>query len=257
MRFHPTARGMFVVLAFVAGLGACSLPTNEGVTPIDADGHPPEIAFTTTTSTTTTTTTTPPPPTSVPPVTTAPTTPPPPTTEAPASTGVDVYYVDSNDGMQRLQRPLADPVSLQSVITELEQPRDDVASYRLRTALEPDLIGSAIPERGVLTVSLNGSVWEPMNEPNKRLAIAQMVLTFTSFTIPGAGNIGSVVLQVDGTPIPVFPPDGTTLDPGTPVVFQDFATSVLGTNDTTTTTVPPETTVPPTQTTAAPTGPTQ
>jgi hypothetical protein len=95
-----------------------------------------------------------------------------------------------------------------------------------------------------------------MNEAKKRLAIAQMVLTFTSFTVPGEGNIGSVVLQVDGTPIPVFIPDGTTVDPGTQVVFQDFA-SMLGTSDTTTTTVPPETTVPPTQTTSAPTGPNQ
>jgi hypothetical protein len=257
MKFRPIAVHVYVVLALSAALSACSLPTNEGVTPIDADGLPPEIALTTTTSTTTTTTTAPPPPTSVPPATTAPTTPPPSTTEAPAATGVDVYYVDSNDGIQRLQRPLADPVSLQSVITELEQPRDDVSStYRLRSALEPNLIGSAVPDRGVLTVSLNGSVWEPMSDRNKRLAIAQIVLTFTSFTIPGEGNIGSVVLQVDGNAIPVFIPDGTTVDPGTPVVFQDFAATVLGTGGTTTTTAPLETTVPPTETTP-PAGPTQ
>jgi len=255
---RPTARRVCVALVLSAALAACSLPTNEGVTPIDADGLPPEIVNPTTTTTTTTTTTLPPPPTSVPPATTAPTTPPP-STNAPAATApVDIYYADNSDNMQRLQRGLLEPVSLQSLITQLEEPLDDIASYGVRTTLEPDLIGSAIPERGVLTVSLNGSVWEPMNEAKKRLAIAQMVLTFTSFTVPGEGNIGSVVLQVDGTPIPVFIPDGTTLDPGTPVVFSDFASTVFGaTGDTTTTTVPPETTVPPTQTTAAPTGPTQ
>jgi hypothetical protein len=253
---RPTARRVCAALVLSAALGACSLPTNEGVTPIDADGLPPEIVNPTTTTTTTTTTTLPPPPTSVPPATTAPTTPPP-STNAPAATAaVDIYYADNSDNMQRLQRQLLEPVSLQSVITQLEQPLDDIASYGIRTALEPILIGSAIPERGVLTVSLNGSVWEPMNEAKKRLAIEQMVLTFTSFTVPGEGNIGSVVLQVDGIAIPVFIPDGTTVDPGTPVVFQDFATSVLGTSGTTTT-APSETTVPPTQTTAAPAGPTQ
>ena len=199
-------------------LGACSLPADEGVTPIDADGLPPEIANTTTTSTTTTTTTTPPA-----------------TDEraagdhgaddAAATTDrrlrrrrrqpVDIYYADrATDGMQRLQRQLLEPLSLQSVISQLEQPPDDLASYGVRTALEPDLIGATILERWVLTVSLNGSrVREPMNEDQKRLAIAQMVLTFTSFTVPGEGNIGRWSFQVDGTPIPVFIPDGTTRRP--------------------------------------------
>ncbi len=254
---RPTARRMFLVIALATAFGACSLPASEGVTPIDADGLPPEIANTTTTSTTTTTTTAPPPPTSVPPETTAPTTPPAPTNPPASTAPVDIYYADrAAGGMQRLQRQLLEPLSLQSVISQLEQPPDDLGLYGVRTALEPGLIGFTDLERGVLTVSLNGSVWEPMSEEQKRLAIAQMVLTFTSFTVPGEGNVGFAVLDVDGTPIPVFIPDGTTLDPGTPVVFEDFASSVLGTTGATTTTVPAETTIPPTQTTA-PSGPNQ
>jgi hypothetical protein len=254
---RPTRR-LCVVVALCAALGSCSLPANEGVTPIDADGLPPEIANTTTTSTTTTTTTAPPPPSSSPPETTPPTSPPPPSTNSPVSTApVNLYYVDrAIDGMQQLERQLPEP-SLQTVIGQLEQPPDDLGLYGVRTALEPGLIGLTDAQRGVLTVSLNGPVWEPMGEDAKRQAITQMVLTFTSFTIPDEGNIGSVVLQVDGVPIPVYIPDGTTVDPGTPVVFQDFSATVLGTTGATTTTSAPETSQPPTQTTAVPTGPTQ
>ena len=68
-----TRRGSGGLLALAITLGACSLPADEGVTPIDADGLPPELRDTTTTSTTTSTTTTVPVPTSVPPETTAPT----------------------------------------------------------------------------------------------------------------------------------------------------------------------------------------
>lgn len=255
---RPTIRRVCLILALSAALGACSLPADEGVTPIDADGLPPEIANTTTTSTTTTTTTTPPLPTSIPPETTAPTTPPP-STNAPASTApVDIYYADiATAGMQRLQRGLLEPLSVQSVISQLEHPLDDVPSYGVRSAVREDLIGFTDLSRGVLTVSLNGAIWDTMSEEDRRQAIAQIVLTFTSFTVPGQGNIGAVVLDVDGTPIPVFPPDGTTFDPGTQLVFDDFASLVLGTTGATTTTAPPETTAPPTQTTAPPTGPNQ
>jgi hypothetical protein len=258
MRRSGRCRGS--ALWFIAiVLGACSLPADEGVTPIDADGLPAEIANTTTTSTTTSTTTTLSPPTSVPPETTAPTLPPP-STNPPASTApVNIYYADrATGGMQRLQRLLLEPLSLQSVISQLEQPPDDLASYDVRTALEPNLIGPTSIDRSVLTVSLNGAVFDAMNDDEKRLAIAQMVLTFTSFAVPGEGNIGSVIVQVDGNPIAVFLPDvGTTTDPGTPVVFDDFSSLVVGTTGATTTTISSGTSVPPTQTTAPPPGPSQ
>jgi hypothetical protein len=260
MTTRTTRRRVLALCALPLALGSCSLPANEGVTPINADGLPPEIANTTTTTTTTSTTTTVPAPTSVPPETTAPTSPPP-STAPPASTSpVDIYYADrATDGMQRLRRGLPEPLTLQSVISQLEQPPDDLPSYDVRTALEPGLIGASGLDRSVLTISLNSSVWDVMSEDQKRLAIAQIVLSFTSFSLPDQGNIGSVVMQVDGTPIGVFiPAEGTTRDPGLPVYFDDFSTMVVGTTGaTTTTTAPPATTAPPTETTAPPTGPSQ
>ena len=126
------------------------------------------------------------------------------------------------------------------------------------TTLEPGLIGPTSLARSVLTVSLNSPVFDAMNDDQKRLAIAQMVLSFTSFAVPGEGNIGSVIIQVDGIPKAVFiPREGTTRDAGLPVYFDDFSTMVVGTTGATATTAPPETTEPPTQTTAPPSGPSQ
>jgi len=102
----------------------------------------------------------------------------------------------------------------------------------------------------VLTASLNSAIFDAMSEDGQREAIAQMVLTFTSFSVPGAGNIGSVIVQVDGVPIPVFKPsDGTTSEPGAPVYFDDFSTLIVGTSNSPPTTAPATS---PTQSTAPP-----
>jgi hypothetical protein len=236
-------------------LFGCNLPADEGVTPIDPDDLPLALANTTTTSTTTTTTTTVPPPTSEP-VETDPTTSTS-STIAVATAPVDLYYVArAADGMQLIIRQLAAPLSLDSVISQLQQPPPElIEGFNVRTALSDGLITGRVLERSVLTVSLNSAIFEAMSEDEQREAIAQMVLSFTSFAVPGAGNIGSVILQVDGVPIPVFKPaDGTTSEPGAPVYFDDFSTLIIGTNNTPPTTAPA--TTPPTQSTAPPpTGP--
>jgi hypothetical protein len=235
-------------------LWACSLPTDETVTQFDADELPGALVNTTTTTTTTTTTV---PPTTAPPTSdpteSAPTTSTT-TTIATVTEPVSLYYTDNaTDGMQRVQQLLPPPVQLQTIVSELESPRADLAAYRVRTALVPGLIGSTELSRAILTVSLNGSIFEPLTEDDKRHAIAQMVLTFTSFAVPDQGNIGAVVFQVDGVPIPVFVHStGTTIAEGTPVVFDDFATLIVGTSATPSTTPPSTELAPPTATSAPP-----
>ena len=247
-------RRIAALLALPLVMWACTLPADERVTPIDPDDLPRELANTTTTSTTTTTTTTTPPSTSEP-VETDPTTSTS-STLAVATAPVDLYYVArAADGMQLIIRQLAAPLSLDSVISQLQQPPPElIEGFNVRTALSDGLIAGRTLERSVLTVSLSGAIFDAMNEDDQRQAIAQMVLTFTSFAVPGAGNIGSVILQVDGVTIPIFKPaDGTTSEPGAPVYFDDFSTLIIGTNNTPPTTAP---TVPPTQSTAPPpTGP--
>jgi hypothetical protein len=232
---------------------ACSLPTDDSVTPINADQLPPALADTTTTSTTTTVPTTDPPDTSEPPETVVETTTTTTTTPASITTPVRIFYTDSaTDGIQEVRRLLFEPVTLEDVIAELETLPTDLEPSGVDTALAPNLIAITTLDRGVLTVSLTSAVFDPMSDDQKREALAQMVLTFTTFAIPGAGNIGSVVVQVDGTPIPVFiPADGTTREAGLPVVYDDFSTLVIGAPGSTTTTAAP-TTEPTPATTAAP-----
>ena len=142
-------------------------------------------------------------------------------------------------------------VSLDGVISQLQQPPPELEVFGVKTSLSDGLITGRLLERSVLTVSLNSAIFDAMSEDGQREAIAQMVLTFASFSVPGAGNIGSVILQVDGVPIPVFKPsDGTTSEPGAPVYFDDFSTLIVGTSNTPSTT---PATVPPTQSTAPPT----
>jgi hypothetical protein len=244
-------RRVAALLALPLVLIGCNLPADEGVTPIDPDDLPLALANTTTTSTTTTTTTTVPPVTSEP-VETDPTT----TTSstlAVATAPVDLYYVGRTvDGMQLIIRQLPAPVSLDSVISQLQQPPPELDVFGVDTALREGLITGHVLERSVLTISLNSAVFDAMSEDDQREAIAQMVLTFTSFAVPGAGNIGSVIVQVDGVPIPVFKPaDGTTGEPGAAVYFDDFSTLIVGTTNTPPTTAPTGS-APPTQSTAPP-----
>jgi hypothetical protein len=233
---------------------ACSLPTDDNVTPINADQLPPGLTDTTTTTTTTTVPATSPPSTSEPVETVEETT----TTTSPAvqTRPVEIFYPDNaTDGIQGLRRLLPEPVTLEAVILQLETPPTELDQFGVGTALAPNLIADTTLDRGVLTVALNSTVFDTLGEDQKREAIAQMVLTFTSFAVPGAGNIGSVILQVDQTPIPVFiPADGTTREAGLPVVYADFATLVIGNpgSGTTTTSAPPTTAPPPPGTTAAP-----
>ncbi len=247
----PLRTRLVLLCAVPLLLWACSLPTDETVTQFDADELPGALVNATTTTSTTTTT--------LPPTTTPPTSDPresAPTTSTTTTVGpentatVSLYYTDlATDGVKRVQQELLAPVPLQSIVSELESPRADLAAYRVRTSLVPGLIASTELSRAILTVSLNGTVFEPLTEDDKRQAIAQMVLTFTSFAVPDQGNIGAVVFLVDGAPIPVFVHGtGTTTAEGTPVVFDDFATLIVGTPTTPATTVAPTDSAPPTAT---------
>ena len=100
--------------------------------------------------------------------------------------------------------------------------------------------GSHIPTPAELALPVDGSEGGPFDPLQ------------TTYTVL---NIGSVIVQVDGTPISVPIPSGTTTEPGSPVFFDDFANLVVGTTGATTTTTPPASTMPPTQTTAPPSPP--
>jgi Sporulation and spore germination len=232
-------------------VAACALPTDERAAPYDRDDLPPAIANTTTTSTTTTTT----PTTTVPPTdSSGPTLPASTTTAAPIATAaVDLYYtIGFSDEMTRLKRLLPDDASTAQVINQLEAPLPDVAEYRYQTSVRRGLVtGDIVVDRGVATVALDGNIVDDMTETNLRRAIAQLVLTLTSFSTDDNGAIGRVRFEIDGDGFEVFVPAfGGSSEPGEELAFEDFssliATTATPTTTTTTTTLPdePETTDP-------------
>lgn len=243
---------VLALLAFVGSAAACGLPADEQVTTYNADDLPPALANTTTTTTTTTTL--------APPSTLAPTddvasttTTLPPFEPSP----VDVFYtLGFSDDLQRITLNLPfSPITLRQLIDVLEEPPSEVASFNLRSSLRDGLIVEIVPERGTANVELSQDVLNTMTNSQERRAIAQIVLTVTSFRLEN-GNLGQVSFSVDGAPIPVFlPADGGDSEPGEGVAFSDFdvlVTPVTPTTSSTTTTTTTSTTTTTTTTTTVP-----
>lgn len=235
----------------VALLAACSLPADESVTPIDRDVLGAAIANTTTTSTSTTTTTTV--PSTDPEGTTGGSSPADPsttTTELPTATSrVDLYYtIGFGDEIARLTRELREDPSIQEVIGELEAPRDDVRGFGLRTAVPRGMVLATTVERGTATIDLDPEVIDGMTDSNLGRAIAQLVLTVTSFRPANSGGIGLVGFVVDGEGLAVFvPARGGSSEEGEELAFEDFAPLIAGpTGPTTTEPQDPTSTTPPT-----------
>jgi hypothetical protein len=229
-------------------VAACALPTDERATPLDRDNLPAAIANTTTT---TTTTTTPPTTTVVPPTGSTEPTVPAPTTTTPgfAANAVDLYYtVNFTNDLIRLKRQLPDDVTIAGVIDQLERPLPEFVELGYRTAVQRGMVtGPPVVDRGVATVALDRDVIEGMSEPNLRRAIAQLVLTLTSFRTDDSGAVALVRFEIDGEGFEVFVPAfGGNSEPGQELAFEDFeslrvttATNTTTTTSTTTPTPPP------------------
>lgn len=252
--FHRRLALLAVVGVAVTGLVAsCSLPVDERATRLDPGAIPDDLTEPTTTTTTSTTmppTTTIPEDTSVDsPETTTTTTQPGIPTQTQA---VRVFYTRGlSDVMQPVEvpRPVLTPV--EELVPLLERPGD---IGDLRTALLPGLIADISPvERATVTVSLDPVILDRMSEPNRQRAVAQIVLTLTSFVTTDAGAIGFVRFEVDGEGFSVFVPGfGGQSEEGEPLAHDDFSTLIVTsptptstTPTTTTPTGPPPTSVPP------------
>jgi hypothetical protein len=246
------AIGAAVAVSFVAA--ACGLPTDDRVTPYNVNDIPDQLTepTTTTTSTTTTTTTTTMPPPTLPGETT--------TSTSSTSTlpivlePITVYYtIGSSDDLRPLDVNRGEDPSPQEVVAALES-STGLTQIGLRTSVRPGLIADVRLERGVATIVLEPSVLTRMPEAQQRRAIAQMVLTFTSFKTTDQGNIGYVTFESDGEPYEVFVPiDDDMSEPGGLLAFADFAemiatasaptaTAPIETDPETTTTTVPDTT---------------
>lgn len=248
MRFRAIAALIVPIVVLVA----CSLPTDESVTPIDRDVLGAAIANTTTTSTSTTTTTTV--PTTDPGGTVGGSVPDEPTTtstQVPTATSrVDLYYtIGFSDEIARLTRELREDPSIQEVVAQLEAPLEDVRGFGLRTAVPRGMVVTTTIERGTATIELDSDVVDGMTDENLGRAIAQIVLTVTSFRPANSGGIGLVRFEVDGEGLAVFvPARGGSSEPGEELAFEDFAPLIAGPTGPTTIAPPGATTTTPSTT---------
>lgn len=239
-RCHAAA--VVALVAVVAGATACSLPVDERVRPIDRDQFGEQLTQDTTTTTSTVPETAPGTTEDVPvtgPTTTTT------TTMAPIPTEViKVFYPrGATDVMQEVSFDVAVDPPIEEVITLLES-QSGLAGAGLRTAVRAGLIdGTPVVDRVVATVTLDADVIDRMPNAELERAIAQIVLTLTSFRTPDAGNIGAVRFEVDGNGFSVFVPAfGGASEPGEALAFTDFASLIATTPtpDPTTTAAPDE-----------------
>lgn len=219
------------VVAVVVALTACGIPAEDSVTLLNNNDLAADLVNTTTTSTTSTTTTTT--TTTAPPVVTAPVEPG--TELTTTSTTVaepvvdlqptDVFYVVGfADELKKVTIGILPEVDVVDLVDALEQLPQQVADQNLRTELRPGLVVGVELEDGVATVDLSEDVLDSIPSSRQRRAIAQIVLTFTSFVTNDRGAIGSVRFTSDGEPISVFlPAEGGDSETGEPVSFEDFA----------------------------------
>ncbi len=228
------------VVAVASVVSSCSLPADDEVTTFSPDDLPvdltsPSTTTTTSTSTTTTTVASTGGETTGTPATTAPA---PPTVPVVDLEPTRIFYRVSvtSDNLRSVTVNLAPPVQLLDVVRELEVPDDEIRDLGMRTSVRINLIEAIEVERGMATVELSRDELDAMSLQEQQRAIAQTVLTLTSFITPDAGGIGLVTFSVAGEPISVFLPDGTNTDAGEPVTFADYVVLIEGQPATTTTT---------------------
>jgi hypothetical protein len=166
---------------------------------------------------------------------------------------ITVYYtIGSSDDLRPLDVNRGEDPTAQEVVAALES-STGLTQIGLRTSVRPGLIADVVLERGVATIVLEPSVLTRMPEAQQRRAIAQMVLTFTSFKTIDQGNIGYVTFESDGEPYEVFVPiDDDMSEPGGLLAFADFAEMIASSSapnvstpvqpDPATTTTSPDTT---------------
>ncbi len=208
LRRFRVAVSVPVVVGALALLAACGVPTGADTF---SEIPPDEIQFgldatSTTTSTTTTTTTVP---------------------ELPQTTLLEttttirlepafIYFL-SRGRLQPVTIELPAGFSSDQVADKLEEgPPPDVA---LDTLIEDGLIVSSLESGGVLTVDLDGDIFDRIPSTEQTEAIGQIVLTMTS----SLRLVGQVTFTLEGDPIPVKKGNGLSSDAGEPVSFDDYA----------------------------------
>jgi len=195
-------------------LSSCGVPNSNEFTKIADANIPFELNATTTSSSTTTTTLAP---------------------DLPmpgAGTGnippeiinetVELYFITANRVLAtKIQ--IASPATTSQVLAALiAGPPIGDAGLGLRSALSTALTATIDVSKGIANIDADAVLLDGLSPIDQRLAIAQLVLTFTSR--PG---VGQVVLSIEGSQIAIPRGRGDLAKPGTPVSFEDYSSLLI------------------------------
>jgi len=195
-------------------LSSCGVPNTNEFTKIADANIPFELNATTTSSSTTTTTL-------------APDLPMPGagTDEIPPeiiNETVELYFITANRVLAtKIQ--IASPATTSQVLAALiAGPPIGDAGLGLRSALSTALTATIDVSKGIANIDADAVLLDGLSPIDQRLAIAQLVLTFTSR--PG---VGQVVLSIEGSQIAIPRGRGDLAKPGTPVSFEDYSSLLI------------------------------
>ena len=195
-------------------LSSCGVPNSNEFTKIADASIPFELNATTTSSSTTTTTLAP---------------------DLPmpgAGTGnippeiinetVELYFITANRVLATTIQ-IASPATTSQVLAALiAGPPIGDAGLGLRSALSTALTATIDVSKGIANIDADAVLLDGLSPIDQRLAIAQLVLTFTSR--PG---VGQVVLSIEGSQIAIPRGRGDLAKPGTPVSFEDYSSLLI------------------------------
>ena len=206
-------QGVIASVALIL-LSSCGVPNTNEFTKIADANIPFELNATTTSSSTTTTTLAPDLPMpgegtgNIPPEI--------------INETVELYFITANRVLAtKIQ--IASPATTSQVLAALiAGPPIGDAGLGLRSALSTTLTATIDVSKGIANIDADAVLLDGLSPIDQRLAIAQLVLTFTSR--PG---VGQVVLSIEGSQIAIPRGRGDLAKPGTPVSFEDYSSLLI------------------------------
>ena len=203
-------RSIFTVLLLV--VSSCGVPSTGNVIGLTESELPPELSEETTTTTSTTTTIV--------------------ANEAPQdrtasltevlSEPVELYYISANR-LVVTTLTIASPATTSQVLAALiSGPPSGDNGVGLRSALPVDLNAEIQISKGIAQIDTSSQFLSDLSPIDQRLAIAQIVLTFTRR--PG---VGQVIFTVDGETVAVPRGRGDLAKPGSAVSFDDYSSLIV------------------------------
>ena len=135
---------------------------------------------------------------------------------------VELYYI-SNDRLVATTQSIVSPATFSQVLAALiAGPPTGDNGRGLRSALPSELNAEIEISKGVAQINTTSEFLNGLSPIDQRLAIAQLVLTFTRR--PG---VGQVTFTVDGQSVAVPRGRGDLAKPGSTVSFDDYSTLII------------------------------